>query len=269
MQEITLPVGIQNDIDEAFCFREDSSYQERAHEYLERYEVNRGYRDTAVQAVVTDIARRAFDAGAQGCSGGGDLTAIEAELLEVSAKCLRAANQIGGAAMSDHKFVEVEQQLSKSTTAWLVDLGTRVGGIGMRLYVIGPVSGIKQNNRPAFEEAAAALMAEGYGVDIPHNIVPDNVKDWRGAMLHCLHHLTMTRVRCDEGHKGERTGHPYIQGIAMLDGWEESKGAKIEKQVAEALNIPCRPWREYLSPAKGAAALAADGALQPIFASEC
>lgn len=70
MQETILPVGIQNDIDEAFCFREDSSYQERAHEYLERYEVNRGYRDTAVQAVVTDIARRAFEAGAQGCSGG-------------------------------------------------------------------------------------------------------------------------------------------------------------------------------------------------------
>lgn len=95
MSETILPVGIQNDIDDTFCFREDSSYQERAHEYLERYEVNRGYRDTAVQAVVTDIARRAFEAGAQGHSGGGDLSAIEAELLEVSAKCLRAANQIG------------------------------------------------------------------------------------------------------------------------------------------------------------------------------
>lgn len=95
MQETILPVGIQSDIDEAFCYREDKSYQDRAHEYLERYEVSRGYRDTAVQAVVTDIARRAFEAGAQGCSGGGDLTAIEAELLEVSAKCLRAANQIG------------------------------------------------------------------------------------------------------------------------------------------------------------------------------
>lgn len=70
MQEITLPVGIQADIDEAFCYREDKSYQDRAHEYLERYEVNRGYRDTAVQATVTDIARRAFEAGAQGCSGG-------------------------------------------------------------------------------------------------------------------------------------------------------------------------------------------------------
>lgn len=95
MQEITLPVGIQADTDEAFCYREDKSYQDRAHEYLERYEVNRGYRDTAVQATVTDIARRAFEAGAQGCSGGGDLKAIEAELLEVSTKCLRAAIQIG------------------------------------------------------------------------------------------------------------------------------------------------------------------------------
>lgn len=95
MQETTLPVGIQNDIDETFCFQEDISYQQRAHEYLERYEVNRGYRDTAVQAVVTDIARRAFEAGAEGCSGGGcDFTEIEAELLETSAKCLRTAQQI-------------------------------------------------------------------------------------------------------------------------------------------------------------------------------
>lgn len=98
MSEITLPVGIQADIDETFCFQEDKSYQERAHDYLERYEVVRGYRDTAVQVVVTDIARRAFEAGAQGCSGGGDLKAIEAELLEVSTKCLRAAIQIGAQA---------------------------------------------------------------------------------------------------------------------------------------------------------------------------
>lgn len=28
--------------------------------------------------------------------------------------------------MSDHKFVEVEQQLSKSTTSWLIDISTVV-----------------------------------------------------------------------------------------------------------------------------------------------
>ncbi len=113
----------------------------------------------------------------------------------------------------------------------------------MRLYVIGPVSGIKKNNRPAFEEVATVLMAEGYGVD---NIVPECVDDWRGAMLHCLHHLTITRVRCDKGHEGEHTGNPYIQGIAMLDGWEKSRGARIEHDLAEALGIPCKPWREWL-----------------------
>lgn len=136
----------------------------------------------------------------------------------------------------------------------------------MRLYVIGPISGIDKNNRPAFEEAAAALTADGYGVDIPHNIVPEGIDDWEGAMLHCLHHLTITRVRCDEGHKGERTGIPYVQGIAMLNGWEESKGATLEKQVAEALGIPCRPWREYLSPAAPAASMATASAAQPLLA---
>lgn len=136
----------------------------------------------------------------------------------------------------------------------------------MRLYVIGPVSGIEGNNRPAFEEAARLLMANGYGVDIPHDIVPEGVDDWRGAMLHCLHHLTMTRVRCDKGHKGERTGLPYVQGIAMLDGWERSKGALLEKHIAEALGIPCRPWRRYLNPAAKAAPLAAADAAQPLLA---
>lgn len=55
----TLPDYIKADIDEAFCYREDVSYQTRAHEYLERYEVDRGFKDTAVQAVVKDLAERA------------------------------------------------------------------------------------------------------------------------------------------------------------------------------------------------------------------
>ena len=99
MQDVTLPVGIQSDIDEAFCFREDASYQERAHDYLERYEVPRGYRDTAVQAVVTDLARRAFLAGAEGRTEAAtmeDLGEVQAELLETAAKCTRAAMAIGG-----------------------------------------------------------------------------------------------------------------------------------------------------------------------------
>lgn len=97
MNEVILPVGILADIEEVFGFRKDESYQERSHGYLESYEVNRGYKDTAVQAVVTDIARRAFEAGKEAGDGGlaCNLHALEAELLETSAKCLRAAVQVG------------------------------------------------------------------------------------------------------------------------------------------------------------------------------
>lgn len=99
MNETTLPANIQEDVDEVFCFMEDSSYQERAHGYLERYEVQRGYRDTAVQATVLDIAKRAYQAGLEGRTeeeATEDLSEVQAELLETAAKCTRAALAIGG-----------------------------------------------------------------------------------------------------------------------------------------------------------------------------
>lgn len=34
--------------------------------------------------------------------------------------------------------------------------------------------------------------------------------------------------------------------IAMLDGWEQSRGARIEHNLAKALGIECRPWMEWL-----------------------
>lgn len=94
MTQLALPVGIVQDIDETFCYMEDKSYQERAHEYLERYEVTHGYRDTAVQVVVADIARRAFAAGLDGRSGEEWSPELAAELLEAAAKCTRAATSM-------------------------------------------------------------------------------------------------------------------------------------------------------------------------------
>ena len=230
MSEVTLPVGIQADIDEAFCFREDSSYQERAHDYLERYEVPRGYRDTAVQAVVTDLARRAFQAGAEGrteTEAIDDLGEIQAELLETAAKCTRAAMAIGG------------------------------GSSMNSLYIIGPVTGKPEDNKPAFVAARRALKADSYTCAIPHDYIAEGT-DWNTAMRISI----AAMLSMEYGHKSK----PAFDGIALLDGWEESEGAKIEKQLAEALGIPCRPWREYLDPAAPAASMAAAGAAQPLLA---
>lgn len=127
-----------------------------------------------------------------------------------------------------------------------------------RLYLIGPVTGKPNDNREAFEEAAVRLEADGYIVNIPHDYV-NLGEDWGFCMRRSI--TAMLTI--------DHSGASFFDGIAMLDGWKNSRGAKIEKQVAEVLGIPCRPWREYLNPAKGAGALAAESALQPIFAPAC
>lgn len=67
MDNVTLPVGIQTDIEDTFCFSQERGYQDRCHEYIDRYEVPRPWRrgNTAVQSVVEHLCRRAFLAGSQ------------------------------------------------------------------------------------------------------------------------------------------------------------------------------------------------------------
>lgn len=105
------------------------------------------------------------------------------------------------------------------------------------LYIIGPVTGKPNDNKAAFAEARRALEADGYLCAIPHDYVSEGT-DWSTAMR-----ISITAMLSLE--HGIRN-KPAFDGVAMLDGWEQSEGARIEKQVAEALGIPCRPWREYI-----------------------
>lgn len=124
-----------------------------------------------------------------------------------------------------------------------------------RLYLIGPVTSKPNDNRQAFEKAATRLEADGYAVDIPHAYT-NLGEDWGFCMRRSI--TAMLTI--------DHNGSSLFDGVAMLDGWEESKGAKIEKQLAESLGIPCRPWREYLNPAAPTASMAATGAAQPLLA---
>lgn len=124
------------------------------------------------------------------------------------------------------------------------------------LYLIGPVTGRPDDNRAAFVRARKALKADGYACDIPHDFIEEGTP-WQDAMRISIRQMLSNRV--------QSTIQQY-DGIALLDGWEESEGAKIERQVAEALGIPCRPWREYLDPAAPAASMAHAPAAQPMLA---
>lgn len=107
----------------------------------------------------------------------------------------------------------------------------------MNLYVSGPVTGIKDDNRPAFLAVERELRAAGHAADIPHRWVIPN-SSWHKAMADSIRRMMSlweNALKIDEEF-----------GIAMLDGWEASRGARIEHDLAEALGIPCKPWREWL-----------------------
>ena len=88
-----------------------------------------------------------------------------------------------------------------------------------RVYLAGPMSGIEALNFPAFHKAAASLRASGYDVVNPAEINSDPNAGWNACMRADIAQL----VTCDR--------------IALLPGWEKSKGARLEKHIATELGM--------------------------------
>ena len=99
----------------------------------------------------------------------------------------------------------------------------------MRVYVVGQVSSHDDLNVPAFEEARKALMIAGYSPLIPHDFVPCD-SDWRQAMRRSLE----TLAKAD--------------GLACLDGWSKSNGARIEVEIAQRIGLPTLRVEDWNDP---------------------
>jgi len=91
----------------------------------------------------------------------------------------------------------------------------------LTIYISGPISGLPDGNRPAFAEMAATLRSKGWAVVNPHDLFAADVEEsWEGYMRKDLAAL----LTCTH--------------IVMLPGWEQSRGAQLEKQVADAVGMP-------------------------------
>lgn len=87
-----------------------------------------------------------------------------------------------------------------------------------RIYLSGPMSGLPDDNFPAFFAQASQLRAAGYDVVNPAEI--DNAgKSWE----YCLRTDLREMCSCDT--------------IALMPGWEKSKGANLELHVAHRLGM--------------------------------
>jgi hypothetical protein len=99
------------------------------------------------------------------------------------------------------------------------------------IYLSGPMSGIADDNFPAFREAARRLRLLGFPVldpsDFGHGKVPRQLDD-DDAWGFCV---------------GRDLGVlPHAEVIVLLPGWSTSRGARLERQVADALGLYLVPW---------------------------
>lgn len=91
---------------------------------------------------------------------------------------------------------------------------------GPTVYLAGPMTGYPEFNYPAFHEGAARLRALGFRVLNPaENFGGDQTRDYREYM------------------RADAAMILSADGIALLPGWERSKGARFELHLAQLLGL--------------------------------
>lgn len=88
--------------------------------------------------------------------------------------------------------------------------------MSVKAYISGPMTGIAEHNKPAFDTMAKTLRAIGVEVVNPAEIAAES---WHSAMRKDIGLL------CECSH------------IVLLRGWEDSPGAQLELHIAHRLGI--------------------------------
>lgn len=95
-----------------------------------------------------------------------------------------------------------------------------------RLYIAGPMSGYPDLNIEAFDYAEESLAYAGWEV-----VNPATVKFDAAHYVDYLRHDLTLLIECD--------------GVATIERWWESTGARNEIQVAGLLRMPVRSWADW------------------------
>ena len=99
-----------------------------------------------------------------------------------------------------------------------------------RIYLAGPMSGYKEFNFPAFDKATRELRAQGYTVFNPAE--NDRLRYGEDFLAH-PEKFNPRQTMADDC----RWICNFADAIALLPGWEKSKGVSIEKALADYLKL--------------------------------
>lgn len=98
----------------------------------------------------------------------------------------------------------------------------------MRIYLAGPMSGYADLNHPAFDRAATQLRAQGHEVVSPAEMDRAlgiySEGDYKISLQEIMRNDLLQVLQCD--------------AMALLWGWQRSRGARLERVVAESCGIP-------------------------------
>lgn len=94
-------------------------------------------------------------------------------------------------------------------------------GDRFHIYLSGPMTGLPDYNRPAFNKVAEELRAQGKSVFNPADIGPkENIMPRAWYMRKDLEGLMKS------------------DSVYVLPGWDTSEGAKLEVAIAKELELP-------------------------------
>lgn len=108
----------------------------------------------------------------------------------------------------------------------------------MKVYIAGPMSGYPQFNYPLFDRAATYLRGIGFEVTSPAEMDDPATRE---AALASPDGSLATWVRGTWGDflsRDVKLVSDEVDGIVMLPGWAESRGARLELFVALQLQRP-------------------------------
>lgn len=98
----------------------------------------------------------------------------------------------------------------------------------MKIYIAGPMSGLPEHNLPAFAQAAIDLDSAGYHAVNPGERGAIDGWSWSDYLRADIPLL----LKCD--------------AVALLPGWENSKGARLEFTIAHDLDMRTESLEWYL-----------------------
>lgn len=98
-----------------------------------------------------------------------------------------------------------------------------------KVYISGPMTGLRDLNFPAFNAAAAHLRRLGVEVVNPAEINVNGDKTWESCMRADI------KALCD------------CDVIALLPGWEMSSGAHLELHIAHRTGMAVKTFEDFLN----------------------